>query len=70
MKFVEVIGIDIGKLTNEARIHSNQLSHEFANTTAGFKAMLKWTLQNVSCAKEAILFAFEHTGLYSYPCSA
>jgi transposase len=69
MKFKEVIGIDVGKLTNEAVIHSNQLSQEFSNTPSGFKLMLKWTLKNVSCSKEEILFAFEHTGLYSFPIS-
>lgn len=70
MKFKEVIGIDVGKLSNEVRIHSNQLAHEFENTSKGFKTMLKWTLQNVTCVKDELLFAFEHTGIYSFPLSA
>ena len=69
MKFKEVIGIDVGKIANEARIHTSQLGHEFENSPSGFKGMLKWTLKNIPCAKEEVLFAFEHTGLYSFPLS-
>ncbi len=69
MKFKEVIGIDVGKLSNEARIHSTQLSQEFANTQIGYKAMLKWILQNVTCNIDELMVAFEHTGIYSFPLS-
>ena len=68
-KVKEVIGIDVGKLTNEARIHTNQMNMEFDNTPAGYKKMVKWVLKNTGCAKQELLFAFEHTGLYSYPLS-
>jgi transposase len=69
MKFNEVIGIDVGKFSNEVLIHSNQLSMKFVNTKAGYKAMLKWILQNVNCDRVNMLFAFEHTGIYSFPLS-
>jgi len=69
MKFKEVIGIDVGKLSNEVIIHSNQKRNKFGNNAIGYKATLKWVLQHVRCAKEELLFAFEHTGLYSFPLS-
>ena len=69
MEVKEVIGIDVGKLTNEVSIHTNQMAMEFDNTPAGFRKMVKWVLKNTECPKQELLFAFEHTGLYSYPLS-
>ncbi len=69
MKFKEVIGIDVGKISNDAIIHSNQFSFTFDNTKEGFKILLKTVLKGVSCDKEQILFVFEHTGIYSFPLS-
>jgi transposase len=69
MDIKEVIGIDVGKLKNESRIHTNQRAIEFDNTRAGFKKMEQWVLKNTSCQKHQLMFAFEHTGLYSYPLS-
>lgn len=69
MDIKEVIGIDVGKNFNEARIHTNQKLIEFENNIKGFKAFEKWVLNNVECHKNQIMFAFEHTGLYSYPMS-
>lgn len=69
MKFKEVIGIDIGKLTNHVLIHSNELSSEFDNSNQGFKLMFNWVLKNTPYSKGEIIFAFEHTGIYSYPLS-
>lgn len=65
MKFEETIGIDIGKLTFETCIHTQQVSKEFENTSSGIKAMVNWVLKNTSYEKQSILFALEHTGLYS-----
>jgi transposase len=67
MKFKEVIGIDIGKITNEAMIHTNQLSHSFKNSVKGFKPFLKWVEKSINCNLSEILIAFEHTGIYSFP---
>jgi transposase len=69
MDINEVIGIDVSKNINEARIHTNQKLIEFENTIKGFKALEKWVLNNVECHKSQIMFAFEHTGLYSHPLS-
>jgi len=69
MDIKEVIGIDVGKLKNEARIHSNQKALEFDNTPEGIKKMEKWVMNCTSCQKQQLMFAFEHTGLYSYPLS-
>jgi transposase len=69
MDIKEVIGIDVGKKLNEARIHTNQKIFEFENNISGFRVFEKWVMKNVECQKNEILFAFEHTGLYSYPIS-
>jgi len=70
MKIKETIGIDLGKEILEARINSSQLADEFENTSAGLKQLEQWVMKNVTCSKEELLLAFEHTGLYSYPLSA
>jgi transposase len=67
--FKEFIGIDISKLKFDVRIHSNQLASVFDNNTPGFTKMINWISKNSSCKKEEILFALEHTGLYSLPIS-
>lgn len=65
MEIKETIGIDVGKLINEIRIHSNQKAKEFDNTDKGISTMVQWVLRNTPFSKEEIIFAFEHTGLYS-----
>jgi len=67
MKFKDVIGIDVGKLSNELRIHSNQKTLTFKNTPKNCKTMLKWIKVNINCNQTEVLFAFEHTGIYSTP---
>ena len=68
-KFKEFIGIDISKLKFDVRIYSNQVSAVFDNNNGGFKKMINWIIKNGCCDNEAILFALEHTGLYSLPIS-
>ncbi len=65
MKIKETVGIDVGKMKNEVRIHTNQKYKNFDNTVTGITSMIKWTLASSNYAKEQILFAFEHTGIYS-----
>ena len=67
MNFKEFIGIDISKLSFDVRIHSNQQKSEFKNNDTGFSEMMKWVNKYVCCGKEEILFALEHTGIYSLP---
>jgi len=69
MKIKEFIGIDISKLKFDVRIHSNQKASVFENNTAGFKSLIIWIMKNVSCNKEDVLVAMEHTGIYSLPIS-
>jgi len=69
MEIKNVIGIDVGKLNNEARIHTNQKTLKFKNTQEGFVKLEKWVFKNTVFSKEQIIFAFEHTGLYSHPLS-
>jgi len=65
----ETIGIDVSKLTFDARVHTSQSIQEFDNTPSGYKKLVKWVLDNTKLRKEELLFAFEHTGLYSFPLS-
>ena len=69
MNIKEVVGIDIGKLTNEARLHTSQKTLEFKNSKEGFIKLENWVLNNTDCNRSHIIFAFEHTGLYSHPLS-
>ena len=67
--YFEFIGIDISKLTIDVSIHSNKKANVFENTNKGFKSMMAWTKKNISCKEVEILFAMEHTGIYSLPIS-
>lgn len=69
MKILDTVGIDISKLTFDVRIYKSQSYKQFENSKKGFKELIKWVFQNSSFSKENILFAFEHTGLYSYQLS-
>lgn len=70
MKFKEFIGIDISKLKFDVRVHSCQVSLVFENNHAGFKSLLTWIRKNTKLHKEDVLFALEHTGIYSLSISA
>ncbi len=67
MEFKEVIGIDVGKMTNQAFIHSLKLPFSFDNTPKGYKTLSKWVEGHVKCSMDEVLVAFEHTGIYSFP---
>ena len=69
MKFKEFIGIDVSKSHIDVFIHHERVHSKFSNNEAGFEKMMQWTCQRAHCAEEGILFAFEHTGLYSLPLS-
>jgi transposase len=65
----DFIGIDISKLKFDVRIYSNQASSVFENNNTGFMKMINWISKNLFCEKEELLFALEHTGIYSLPIS-
>lgn len=66
MKFKEVIGIDVSKLTLDACIHSLQIFTQVPNTKKGYLKLLSWATKSIGCSLEQALFCFEHTGMYSY----
>jgi len=66
MKFEEVIGIDVSKLTLDACIHSQQIFTQVPNTKKGYLKLLSWASKSTGCSLERALFCFEHTGMYSY----
>lgn len=65
MNFIEVIGIDVSKKTIDACIHVSGRSKEFKNTRRGLHEFLNWSKRHVEDIN-AVLFVFEHTGMYSY----
>lgn len=69
MNFKAFIGIDVSKSHLDVFIRRPGLHAKFNNNEAGFKKMLVWIEQHIDCALEEVLFAFEHTGLYSLPLS-
>jgi len=62
----ESVGIDVSKETLDARLHVKKLSAKFLNNKAGFKQLLSW-VKSHSGDLEAVIFCFEHTGIYSLP---
>ena len=69
MKFKVFIGIDVSKSEIDVFIHSKNQYNKFKNLETGFKHMVEWAKSLAECPSEEILFAFEHTGLYSMPLS-
>lgn len=70
MKIRETIGIDVSKKKLDIYIHSEKMHRVFENCSKDIKNMVKWSLKNTDFAEEEIMFAFEHTGLYSHQISA
>lgn len=61
--YVDVIGIDVSKLTIDAHIHHRGVHRFFSNTPKGYRALLFWT---ETYLKEQLYFlCFENTGHYS-----
>lgn len=65
MKIKEIIGIDVGKSKLDVHIHSCQRAATFKNCRQGLAEMIKWVFKNSKSDPENMLYAFEHTGLYS-----
>jgi transposase len=61
--YVDVIGIDVSKLTIDAHIHHRALHRVFSNTCKGYKALLLWT--ETYLKEQCYFFCFENTGHYS-----
>ena len=66
MKFKEIIGIDVSKLSLDIRLHLAGNSAQFDNTVQGIGQMIKWCEKLSGLKRESLFFVFEHTGLYSH----
>lgn len=69
MKFKVFIGIDVSKLCIDVYLRGDNVHSKFDNNEAGFRQMIKWIKRYVDCISDDVLFAFEHTGLYSFALS-
>lgn len=65
MKFKEFIGIDVSKSKIDVFIYSLSIYNQFDNNSTGFNKMVRWINKTIGQQKTNILYAFEHTGLYS-----
>ena len=66
-QFKEVVGVDVSKLTLDAKLHQKNIYCQIDNNKAGYNDLLKWIKKNSPLPIENVLFCFEHTGLYSLP---
>ncbi len=66
MKIIDVIGIDVSKLTLDVFIHGSKSYLKCDNTKKGFDKLCKWALSQSKVKKENLLFVFEYTGIYSH----
>jgi transposase len=66
MEIIDVVGIDVSKLTLDVVIHKSREYHQFENSNRGFAKLSKWALKQSNVNRENLLYVFEHTGLYSY----
>jgi transposase len=69
MKFQVFIGIDVSKSHIDVFIRKPRIHAKFSNNETGFQKMITWIEQHIDYAFEKVMFAFEHTGLYSLPLS-
>ena len=61
--YVDVIGIDVSKLTINVHIHKIGIHHLFSKITTGFKELLFWSKKHLDIL--CIFYCFENTGNYS-----
>jgi transposase len=66
MKIKETVGIDISKLSFDARVHTSQEHQVFDNQEDGFKDLISWAYGKTAFSTDEVIFVFEHTGLYSH----
>lgn len=61
--YLDVIGIDVSKLTIDAHIYNRAVHRVFSNTPKGYKALLSWVQGYLE--EQSFFFCFENTGHYS-----
>src|SRR5688500_6651296 len=64
MRFKNVVGIDVSKLSLSEFLYQTKDYKEFSNCKEGYDQLLKW-LSKKGCDLSETLVCFEHTGLYS-----
>ena len=61
--YIDVIGIDVSKLTIDAHLHYKGKHRKFSNTSKGYKALILWVEKYL---EDSLYFlCFENTGHYS-----
>lgn len=65
-QFTNAIGIDVSKKTLDAYDHTNCTALQVTNDRGGFAQLVKWSKKS-NCDISAVIFCFEHTGMYSLP---
>jgi transposase len=65
MKFKETIGIDVSKPFIDVFIYTSNKHKRFKNNVKAFKEMNLWVAKYIKVQPSEVLFAFEHTGIYS-----
>lgn len=66
MKFNEIIGIDVSKLTLDVHLHIQNEHQQFENTHQGITQLCRWCAKQSKESIHESLYVFEHTGIYSY----
>jgi transposase len=67
---IEIVGIDVSKLTLDVWLHKKQQHKSFSNNEKGFKQLVRWVLnQSETSDFSELAFCYENTGLYSLPLS-
>jgi transposase len=65
MKYKEVVGIDVSKLTIDAHHHQSNVHARFDNNSKGFRKLSTWMKKYSVGSVNELLVCFEVTGLYS-----
>ena len=68
MQYTHILGIDISKKTIDVALSQNKandsmITHQFANNTKGYQAMLVW-LKTLGFEVDQVLICLENTGIY------
>ena len=65
-EFTNTIGIDVSKEKLDLHDHVHELTVQVSNNLTGFKELWQWA-RKTNTELSAVLFCFEHTGMYSLP---
>jgi transposase len=66
MSFSKIIGIDVSKLTLDVKVLPDLQVCQVQNDPKGIKQLFRWLGKECKVQRSEALFAFEHTGFYSY----